>query len=117
MSEIPTCPPSMHYVSRGGSHRITGNLSVWVLRVTQISTIVVTPGIQPSLCEELLVKPLPSPTLEERLGGYTKGVACKGMPEPWVFTVGEKSFLQIDSMGCGFVIIGHLLFRIVQCSW
>ena len=85
--------------------------------MTQISSIVITPGIQLSLCEELLVKPLPSPILEERLGGYTKGVSCKGMPEPGVFAIREESFLQIDSVGHGFVIIGHLLFRIVQCSW
>lgn len=64
--------------------------------MSQVSTLVVTPCVEPGLCEQLLVEPLPARTLEQGLVWNAEGPAGDSMPEARVLVVGMKIF----SNGC-----------------
>lgn len=55
--------------------------------MSQISTLVVTPSVEPCLGEQLFVEPLPACTLEERLVWDAEGLAGESMPEDGVLVV------------------------------
>ena len=61
--------------------------------MSQIPTLVVTPCVEPSLGEQLLVKPLPARPLEQGLVWDAEGPAGDSMPEAGVLVVGMKIFL------------------------
>ena len=61
--------------------------------MSQIPTLVVAPCVEPGLCEQLLVEPLPARTLEQGLVWDAEGPAGDSMPEAGVLVVGMKIFL------------------------
>ena len=63
--------------------------------MSQISAFVVPPCVEPCLGKQLLVKPLPPRTLEERLVWDAEGGAGESVPKCRIFVVGVKGFLSV----------------------
>ena len=61
--------------------------------MSQVPTLVVAPCVEPSLCEQLFVEPLPARTLEQGLVWDAEGPPRDSMPEARVLVVGMKVFL------------------------
>ena len=63
--------------------------------MSKVPTLVVAPCVQPGLCEQLFVEPLPARTLEQGLVWDAEGPAGDSMPEAGVLVVGMKIFLGV----------------------
>jgi hypothetical protein len=72
----------------------------------EVPTFIVSPRIQTTLGEQLLIEPLPSCGLEQRLRRDAEGLACQRVPVGRVFTVGKEQFLYNRMSPVYFLLYG-----------